>query len=73
MFIGDVIVEIWLFSRHFLMVFLGVPHMHPFITTPIFMQMKGVEVVHMSCKFHLHLTCNKILTSDAMQSNALDI
>ena len=38
--------------------FLCVPPTRPLITMPIFMQMIGVEVVHISCKFCLHLTCN---------------
>ena len=29
-----------------------------FIATPIFTQMEAVEVVHMPCKFRLHLTCH---------------
>ena len=60
LFFDDVKVEILLISWHLLMVFwMRLPVRQPiFIATPIFMKIKGVEVVHMSCKFYLHLTCN---------------
>ena len=35
-------------------------HADPFVATLIFEYMKGVEVGHMSCKFHLHFTCNSL-------------
>ena len=47
-------VNFWLFFG----VFFYLPPAHPFIAMPMFMQMKGVEMVHMSRNFHLHLTCN---------------
>ena len=37
--------------------FLDAPPARPLIAMPIFLKMKGVEVVHMSGKFYLHLTC----------------
>ena len=37
--------------------FLDAPRACPLIATPIFLEMKGVEVVRIWAKFHLHLTC----------------
>ena len=50
--------EVLRISGHFFDGFLYAPPAHPFIGTPIFRQIKTVDVVHMSCKFHSHLTCN---------------
>ena len=57
LFLGNVRVEILLISGHFWWV-LDAPPALPFIAMPVFMQMKGVEVVHMPRKFCLHLTCH---------------
>ena len=37
--------------------FWDAPPARPLIVTLIFFEMKGVEVVHISGMFHLHLTC----------------
>ena len=58
LFLRDVKVEVLLISRHFFGGFLDAPPTRPFIATPVFMQIKAVEVVHMSCYFYSHLTCN---------------
>ena len=38
--------------------FLDAPLTRPFTASPIFVQMRGVKVVHIWAKFHLHATCN---------------
>ena len=38
--------------------FLSAPPTRPFTATLILVQMKGVQVVHIWAKFHLHVTCN---------------
>ena len=61
LFLFDVKVEIMLISWHFFMAFCILPPVPPFpslAATLILVQMRGVKVVHVSAKIHLHATCN---------------
>ena len=56
LFLRDVKVESFLISRHLFCSFSDAPSTLPFTATPLFMQIKTVKVVYMSCKFSSHLT-----------------
>ena len=63
LFLRDVKVETLWISWHFFAVFWMHPVTGQSLAPSFFSEMKGTKVVHMSCKFHLHLTCSSWLFS----------